>query len=96
MYNFSSFQRNMSRNRFLQILSFLHFSPNPKADDSSYGDHICKIRFIKNYLDSRMDEIYYPDKKVCVDESMVQWRDRLSFRQYIKRKKQNKFGINRE
>lgn len=39
-----------------------------------------------------MKEIYYPDKDLCIDESMMLWRGRLSFRQYIQNKR-HKYGI---
>lgn len=39
-----------------------------------------------------MVEIYYPTRELSIDESMVLWRGRLKFRQYIKGKR-HKFGI---
>lgn len=39
-----------------------------------------------------MVEVYYPQKNLSLDESMVLWRSRLSFRQYIKNKR-HKYGI---
>ena len=39
-----------------------------------------------------MKEIYVPEKDICIDESMVLWRGRLVFRQYIKNKK-HKYGV---
>lgn len=43
--------------------------------------------FIKNYKN-----VYTPGEKVCVDESLVAWRGRLIFRQYIPNKRA-KYGI---
>ena len=37
-------------------------------------------------------KIYAPDKSLCIDESMMLWRGRLIFTQYIKNKK-HKYGI---
>ena len=39
-----------------------------------------------------MREIYVPDKDLSLDESMMLWRGRLIFRQYIKNKK-HKHGV---
>ena len=39
-----------------------------------------------------MKNIYIPVKHACFDESMMFWRGRLSFRQYIKNKK-HKYGV---
>lgn len=43
--------------------------------------------FIKNY-----QNVYTPGEKVCIDESLVAWRGRLIFRQYIPNKRA-KYGI---
>lgn len=39
-----------------------------------------------------MKEVYEPSKNLSLDESMVLWRGRLVFRQYIKNK-QHKYGV---
>lgn len=39
-----------------------------------------------------MSAIYYPGKQLSLDESMILWRDRLQFRQYIKNKR-HKYDI---
>ncbi|XP_046681277.1 piggyBac transposable element-derived protein 4-like [Homalodisca vitripennis] len=40
-----------------------------------------------------MKAIYEPGRELCIDESMVLWRGRLIFRQYIKNKR-HKYGLN--
>ena len=49
-----------------------------------------QMSFLPN--DQTMQEIYVPDKSLSIDESMILWRGRLVFRQYIKNKK-HKYGI---
>lgn len=44
------------------------------------------------YFNEKMANIYYPGKNLCIDESMVLWRGRLLFRQYIKNKR-HKYGL---
>jgi hypothetical protein len=39
-----------------------------------------------------MEKIYEPSKNLSIDESMVLWRGRLIFRQYIKNKK-HEYGV---
>jgi hypothetical protein len=39
-----------------------------------------------------MNEIFEPTKNLSLDESMILWRGRLIFQQYIKNKK-HKFGV---
>lgn len=86
-------QKYMGRNRFMGIMRCLHFSPNPvNEDDAGYGDRLQKIRFLQDYLNNRMEEIYYPGKQLSLDESMLLWRGRLQFRQFMKGKK-HKYGM---
>lgn len=40
-----------------------------------------------------MVEVYQPSKQLSLDESMVLWRGRLVFRQYIKNKRNKIYGI---
>jgi len=45
-----------------------------------------------NYFNSKMEEVYEPSKNLSIDESMILWRGRLVFRQYIKNKR-HKYGV---
>ncbi|KAL0829657.1 hypothetical protein ABMA28_003163 [Loxostege sticticalis] len=45
-----------------------------------------------DYFNARMLEIYYPTKDIKIDESMMLWRGRLRFRQYMKGKR-HKYGL---
>ncbi|KAG5866929.1 hypothetical protein JTB14_019776 [Gonioctena quinquepunctata] len=83
---------SMGRNRFLIILRSLHFSRNPRPGELTPEDRLYKIRPVINFFNGRMAEIYYPCQQLSLDESMVLWRGRLSFRQFIKNKK-HKYGM---
>lgn len=74
------------------ILRCLHFNKNPSSNEPMPTDRLFKIRPLINYFNSKMNEVYYPDKNLSLDESMVLWRGRLVFRQYIKNKK-HKYGV---
>ena len=88
IYKNHFFRNVMSRERFERIMRFLHFGDQPKFED----DRLAKIRMILDHFNKVMSEIITPDKKLSLDESMMLWRGRLMFRQYIKNKR-HKYGI---
>ncbi|KAJ8964600.1 hypothetical protein NQ314_004758 [Rhamnusium bicolor] len=92
LYNLPCFRSYMSRNRFLTILRCLHFSKNPERCEPGYDDRLSKIRWLQDFFKQRIDDIYYPDKQLSLDESMVLWRGRLLFQQYVKNKN-HKFEV---
>lgn len=79
----------MSRNRFRAILSMFHFSDN---EDASNIDRLGKINPFIYLMNDKFHKMYDPDESVCIDETMVPFRDRLGFRQYIPGKR-HKYGI---
>lgn len=87
-YNMKFWSSRMSRNRFQLILRFLHFADNSLPSD----DRLYKVRPILTHFNDIMRKNYVPDKKLSIDESMMLWRGRLFFRQYIKNKK-HKYGV---
>lgn len=88
LYNVMFWRSNMSRNRFQLLLRYFHLVDNtiPSAD------RLYKVRPILTHFNNIMRENYVPDKNICIDESMMLWRGRLHFRQYIKNKK-HKYGV---
>lgn len=93
LLNIPCFRLYMSRDRFLIILRCLHFSRVPTPDRPEPEDErLFKVQLIIDYFNSKMRSIYYPSKELTIDESMVLWRGRLQFRQYVKGKR-HKFGI---
>lgn len=89
MYNLSFFRKYMSRDRFMLIFRCLHFS-SPGEEET--GDRLAKIRNVTDHFNNKMRQTYYPSRELTIDESMVLWRGRLIFRQYIKNKR-HKYGI---
>lgn len=73
----------MSRDRFLLILRCLHFAENPPTGNPKPDDPLYKITSLFDLFHNRMKEVYYPTKDLSLDESMLLWRGRLYFRQYI-------------
>lgn len=89
LFNLQVFATFMSRNRFLLILRALRFED---FQNQISRTQLGKLLPLVNFFNNRMQVIYYPDKQLSLDESMVLWRGRLKFRQYIKGKR-HKFGV---
>lgn len=79
----------MTRNRFEQLLAHIHLANNETADDSN---RLYKIDTFIQYFNRRCQEIYRPGKKICIDESLIPFRGRIIFRQYIPNKR-HRYGI---
>lgn len=81
----------MTRNRFEQLLSMLHFSDN-QALDTEF-DRLHKITPLVEKLLEPFQLVMTADENVCIDETMVPFRGRLKFRQYFQNRR-HKFEIN--
>lgn len=79
----------MSRNRFELLLSHWHFADNQSTDTSH---RLYKIKPLLNHISQKFQNAVTPSRNVCVDETLVPFRGRLSFLQYIKNKR-HKFGV---
>ena len=89
--NFSSI---MSRDKFLHLLKFLHLADNTAmaAKGEPGYDALFKVRHLLTTLIARYKESYSMKKEVSVDESIIAYKGRLSFLQYMP-KKPHKWGI---
>lgn len=91
LFNLTCFSNYMSRDRYQLILRCLHFATNP-GEQEQQVDRIYKIRPIIEHFNNKMNQIYYPGKNLSLDESMMLWKGRLVFRQYIQNKR-HKYGL---
>ncbi|KAL5510009.1 hypothetical protein EMCRGX_G005473 [Ephydatia muelleri] len=89
--NFSSI---MSRDRFLLLLKFLHLANNTRmaAKGQRGYDTLFKVRHLLTTLIARYKDSYRMKKEVSVDESIIAYKGRLSFLQYMP-KKPHKWGM---
>lgn len=71
------------------IFRYLHLQDNNTA---CVSDKLWKVRWFLDYLSSRFQELYEVNGQVTVDESMVKFKGRLAFRQYLPMKP-TKWGI---
>ena len=76
------FKKYMTQNRFRQLLRYLHFADNnqPNVEDR-----------LRNVFSQKFSEFYNPKQKLVIDESLVLFKGRLSFKQYIP-SKPHRFG----
>ena len=87
-------KRTMPRNRFQETLQFLHFADlmkNPAPGEEGY-DRLFKVRPVLNATLENSQRCYSPNKHIAVDEGMIAFKGRLSFRQYMPAKPTN-YGI---
>ena len=81
LYGSQIIQNTMSRERFESLLKFWHFSNN--NDKNSNQDRLSKLKPLLDLLKERFSSVYMPGSIISIDESMIPWRGRLLFKQYI-------------
>ena len=89
------FSKVLSRDKFKLILKFLHFNDNndPNFDPNDPDrDRLHKVRLFLDSIRKRCQKVFSPGRYLSVDESLVLFKGRLHFRQYIKTKRA-RFGI---
>lgn len=86
-------EKIMPKNRFLKLNQYLHLrDSNAAPRDTPEFDHLYKVRNLINMLKARFHNRYYPSRDLSVDEGMIAFKGRLSFKQYMP-KKPTKWGI---
>ncbi|KAI4478960.1 hypothetical protein M0804_011422 [Polistes exclamans] len=89
LFRLRVFTNNMSFKRFTLLLRMLHFGEQQSNEE---GDQLRKIRNIIDYFNDKMSKIYYPEREIILDESLVFWRGKFIPRQYIPNKYE-KYGV---
>ena len=77
----TNFSKVMPRDRFNLIWRYFHLQDNESRPNTE--DKLRKIRFFLDYLNDKFAEAYTPYGNYTVDESMIKFKGRLSFRQYM-------------
>jgi hypothetical protein len=90
LYGLEIIRRAIQRERFELLLKFWHFSNN--NNKNSNQDRLFKLKPLSDLLKERFSSVYMPGAVISIDESMILWRGRLLFRQYIPGKA-HKYGI---
>lgn len=79
----------MSRNRYCEIHRYLHFANN---EEEEAHNRLGKFGTVLALLKYNFKSQFYPFQNLVIDESMVLFKCRLSFKQFIKTKR-HRFGI---
>ena len=80
------FAKYMARDRYTSVLRFLHFA------SIENDDPLRKIRPVLQHLLNKFKTFFKPFQKIVVDESLMLFKGRLKFKQYIPSKR-HRFGI---
>lgn len=86
----NNFRTVFSRNRFQMLLKTWHFSDNEAAHQKD--DRLCKITPLLDKLRKSFQAPIVPGEYICIDETLVPFKGKLKFKQYISNKR-HKFGI---
>nr|CAI5841656.1 unnamed protein product [Callosobruchus analis] len=77
------------RNRFEILLRMWHFSNNEECPPA---ERLHRIQPVIDIINENIKVCMVPGENICIDESMVPFRRRISFRQYVKEKR-HKLGF---
>lgn len=86
------FRACMSRDRFVSILRFLRFDDKGTRPNRRERDRFAPIRDVWDKIMINLKKHYIPGANLTVDEQLVPYRGRVSFRQYIP-SKPDKYGM---
>jgi hypothetical protein len=86
------FRDVMTRETLEIICKFLHFTDNESISNSEGPQKLFKIFPVISYLNNKFQNLYLPNQDIPIDESLMLWKGRLSFKQYMPLKA-SKFGI---
>lgn len=89
IYQNSIAPKVMARNRFELLLRLIHFSDNQNI---LMANRLGKIQPLIDILHDKYQTVYVPGHDFVIDETLVPWRGRLVFRQYIPNKA-HKYGV---
>ncbi|XP_035739245.1 piggyBac transposable element-derived protein 4-like [Vespa mandarinia] len=82
------FSEIMCRDRYLVLLKMLHFVEN----NLKSSDRLQKISSVSSRLKKSFKNSFHPFQNLCIDESLLLYKGRLSFKQYIPAKR-SRFDI---
>lgn len=86
------FNKIMTEKRFSLIMKFLHFANNEEQCAEETANPLKKIEILMKKLIAKFREAYIPDRDLSIDESLLMFKGRLGWKQYIPSKRA-RFGI---
>ena len=89
LYTTPVFKAIMPRDRYIILMKFFHLNDNEKMPDANDADvdKLFKVRPLIDHLLKKFQEVYTPSQNISVDESLVKWKGRIHFKQYIPNKR---------
>ena len=69
----------MPRDHFFLLLKYIHFADNNDTDAKT--NKLYKIGKIVNVFNTNSQRLLDPGTEIVIDETMVPWQGRLSFKQ---------------
>ena len=90
----STFSNIMSGRRFELLMSYLHLNDISQMPDRSSPnyDKLYRVRPFLDRIITAFREVYTPSREIAIDESIIGFKGRLSWIQYMP-KKPTKWGI---
>ncbi|XP_042224023.1 piggyBac transposable element-derived protein 4-like [Homarus americanus] len=82
-----------SRDQYMLLKSFVHFANNEDQGEDDIPDRLFKVRKLIDLVSNTYAAAYIPNKEICVDESMLKFKGRLFWKQYLPSKPSTKWGI---
>ena len=80
------FAKTMNRDRFLLLSKFLHFSDN-RSNPGDIPKKLYKLWPVLDHMKQKFSTVYIPERDISIDESLMLWKGRLGWRQYIPSKR---------
>ena len=79
-FGVEGFKKTIPKQRFTTLGKYFHLA-DPNTEDQA--DLLCKVRPLVTLLEQKFSEAYTPGKNITVDEGLVKFNGRLSFKQYM-------------
>lgn len=86
------FRATMGKNRFASLLRFLRFDDKNTRSVRKSRDKLAPIRELWECVNQNLKKFYLPGENLTIDEQLVPFRGRVSFKQYLP-SKPDKYGM---
>ena len=88
IFRYSMVADRISRDRFLEILRYIHFADNTTLSQPGSPDYnkLGKVQPVIDSLNHQFKAVYNLHKEVSIDEAMVPFKGRSSLKQYMPKK----------
>nr|XP_039254067.1 piggyBac transposable element-derived protein 4-like isoform X2 [Styela clava] len=89
VFDVPSFNKIMPRDRFIDLYTYLHFCDEALAhrSDDQKKDKLFKIRGLLSLVLPLFQSCYTPGRDIAIDETLIPFKGKISFRQTIKTKR---------